>query len=227
MDLKSTKLWTWVAAFVVVAIVLWLVFGMAKPAGATYIPEIQVDECEETFDYTKEGDFDDSRVNINFQDGDEAITVTAKAGYALVWVQLNVESDNQAGFVTHSVVSGVKYNPNPGEDIEVAKVRVKKVCVTPTPTPTQEATPSATPVDPDKCPNNDLKFAGIQTEVPQGVTVDSKGNCVDITSVTPTPAPAVTNVTELPATGSSSLVYGLGLLLTGIGARFGLRKLEN
>lgn len=91
-------------------------------------PVVQVEQCGNETVYTKSGDYNDSRVYINFQDNDEAITVTAKTGYSLVSVKLDVENDGQTGLVTYPVADGVKFNPNPGDEIEKAKVVVKKVC---------------------------------------------------------------------------------------------------
>src|SRR3990167_1819901 len=100
-----------------------LVISFSSIAEATQEQLDQTDECFQEFDYTKSSDFDDSRVNIIFQDNDQAITITVKTGYELVSVQLGVEDDGHNGYWTYAVISGEKFNPDPGKDINVAKVK--------------------------------------------------------------------------------------------------------
>lgn len=215
---KSSKLWTWVAGIVIAALVVWFLFF--RPVSASTQEIVQGDECNQTFDYTKGEDFTDNRVIVDFQDNDNSITVTPKSGYQLVWVQLNVQDDNHNGFFTYTVLSGVKFNPNPGTKIDSAKVEVKKVCATPTPTPTPTptATPSATPTPfdfardaVDKCTNLD----GVQATIPQGMFLNDKTQCEDIVKTTATPTPAAPTV--LPDTGDNSLFVYLALILGLIG----------
>jgi hypothetical protein len=87
-----------------------------------------VEQCGDESEYTKDCDYTNTKVNIDFQNNDYAIRVTAKSGYELVSVKLNVDDDYQLGFFTYPLVSDVKYNPNPGYEIYEAKVTVKKVC---------------------------------------------------------------------------------------------------
>lgn len=123
-----------------VLLIFALAFSIASIARAS--TEISdSDECNQEFDYTKSSDFDDSRVNFYFQDNDQAITITAKTGYELVSVQLGVEDDGHYGYWTYAVISGEKFNPDPGKDINVAKVKVRMVCVSPSPSPS--VSPSA------------------------------------------------------------------------------------
>src|SRR3989344_2586414 len=111
-----------------------LIVAVAMPAivsasrGGDWDETPKVEACDEETTYTKEHDYDGSKVNINFQDSDEAITVTAKTGYELVSVKLDVDGDGHIGLFTYPVLDGVKFNPNPGHDIEEAEVVVKKVC---------------------------------------------------------------------------------------------------
>lgn len=86
------------------------------------------DSCGDRFTYTKSSDFNDNRVDINFSNGDETITVTAKSGYILVSVQLDVENDGHSGYWTYNLSSGVAFNPSPGGDIDSARVVVEKDC---------------------------------------------------------------------------------------------------
>jgi hypothetical protein len=89
-----------------------------------------IELCNAETTYTESGDKDYTRININFQDSDEAITLTAKTGYQIVKVELDVENDGHTGYFdyTSQVTDGVKFNPNPGDDIDHVKVTVKKVC---------------------------------------------------------------------------------------------------
>ena len=171
----------------------------AAPAFATRYETPPVEKCGAETVYTKEGDFDNSKVNINFQDSDEAITVTAKAGYAIAKVELNVDDDNHAGFFTYALISGVKFNPNPGDDIQVAKVTVAKIC---------------TPVCTDKEANN-------VGEVVEGQTVGDNTVCTYDEPVPPVATPSATPTTkpvELPNTGAEVWLWGLvAIVLVGGG----------
>jgi len=117
------------AAIVSTALVVAVVMpAIASAHGNDWVEPPQVEACGYETKYTKEHDYDGTKVNINFQDSDEAITVTAKTGYELVSVKLDVEGDGHIGLFTYPVLDGVKFNPNPGHDIEKAEVVVKKVC---------------------------------------------------------------------------------------------------
>ena len=111
-----------------------LIVAVAMPAivsasrGGDWDETPKVEACDEETTYTKEHDYDGSKVNINFQDSDEAITVTAKTGYELVSVKLDVDFDWHVGLYLYPVIDGVKFNPDPGKDIDEAEVVVKKVC---------------------------------------------------------------------------------------------------
>lgn len=211
-------------------------------AGSAFACE-KVDKCGEQFTYTKSNDYHDSRVDINYQDNDDAITVTQGSGYSLVSVQLDVQGDGIGGLVTYPVVSGVKFNPNPGGDIDSAKVIVEKVCraVCADETAANYEAPvegvsyadnktCEYPVD--LCPN----IEGVQEELPTGYHLEDE-NCVE-DEVEPTPTPTATPsatpivtatptatpvIEELAPTGVNPLVYLLGPLAIGIG--FGIRRL--
>ncbi len=95
------------------------------------------DDCNEEFQYTKSSDYSDGRVVIDFintgADGNpDSIKVEAKSGYQLVKVELDVEDDNQGGYHDYSGNFPGTFNPNPGKDVDGAKVKVKKVCQYPT-----------------------------------------------------------------------------------------------
>jgi hypothetical protein len=145
----------YISAFLIAGFVA-VMAGMVTPAFAT-----QQDNCNQEFTYTKSSDYDDNRVDINFENGDEQIDVSAKSGYAVIKVELEVSDDGQPGFVTYATGPVSNLNPNPGGDIQVAKVTVKKVCNTPTPTPsvTITATPTPTPVV-DPCNQEKLSLVG-------------------------------------------------------------------
>lgn len=136
----------------------------------------------------------------------------------------------------------LKSNGQPNNEDKQAdnwcKNHVPETTPTPTPTATPTATPSATPTtkpfnpatdQEDKCNNNDGKFAGVQTVVPEGATQLPNGTCVDNQTSTATVAAAVT---ELPATGDNSffsyLALVLGLIGTGtVASLWANKKLES
>jgi hypothetical protein len=205
---------------------LVLLTVVATPVLAT---QDEVEKCGATTTFTKEGDYDNSKVNINFQDSDESITVTVKAGYKLTKVELNVENDNQAGFVVYPVVDSVKFNPNPGDDIEVAKVTVEKTC-TPVCTDKQannigEVVEGQTVEDNTTCTydsnpycyKGELMLIPVNVEVPEGAT---KGECPTPVA---TPTPKAEPAPLLPNTGAPLFaLVGLGVLGTAFG--FSLRE---
>ena len=117
------------AAIVSTALVVAVVMpAIASAHGNDWVEPPQVEACGYETKYTKEHDYDGTKVNINFQDSDEAITVTAKTGYELVSVKLDVDFDWHVGLYLYPVIDGVKFNPDPGKDIDEAEVVVKKVC---------------------------------------------------------------------------------------------------
>ncbi len=101
-------------------------------AGSISTPRVlatnQPDECNSVTTYEKTDDFNDSRVSINFENSDEQIDVSAGAGYEITEIWLDVENDNQSGYVKYATGPVNNFNPNPGGDIDKAKVKVKKVC---------------------------------------------------------------------------------------------------
>lgn len=176
-----------------------------------------VDPCNSEYTSTKTNDYDDARVNINFQDGDESITVTPKAGYSIVSVQLDVEDDGHGGFYTYPVVANVKFNPNPGEDIDSAKVVVKKVCT-------------------EVC--NDTAATNYQALVP-GQTVANNTLCQypvpvvttptveNTTPTTPAQAPQVQAPSKAVNAGGGSRVVTVAALISSIAAfSYGVVRLK-
>src|SRR4030042_6386866 len=93
------------------------------------------DGCNELFTYEKTSDFDDSRVHINFESNDKQIDVSAQSGYSITKVWLDVDNDSHSGYFQYSSGALNNFNPNPGDDINKAKVEVKKVCASPSPSP--------------------------------------------------------------------------------------------
>ena len=159
-----------------------LFMGIVSLISHNTVSATQVDECGEKFNYTKNSDFDDNRVDINFSNGDETISVSAKAGYKINKVELDVEDDNHGGYYTYATGPLSNFNPNPGDDIDSAKVEVEKVCATPSPSPSPS--PSPTPVPTDVCDN----LEGNQEVVPEGY-YESDGNCYEEKQEDPTPTP--------------------------------------
>lgn len=90
-------------------------------------------------EYTKNEDFDDSRVIIDFEsdksykyDYHRTITITGKNGWEVTEVSLDVEDDGHADYYVYSNGPLNNYNPS-GKEIRSAKVTVEKPCATPTP----------------------------------------------------------------------------------------------
>jgi hypothetical protein len=104
------------------------------PQTASAVANPPIDSCDQIFEYTKTGDFDDSRVNINFEKNpgnlsfSNQIDVSAKNGYVITKVELDVEDDNHQGLWTYATNAVNNFNPNPGDKINSAKITVKKVC---------------------------------------------------------------------------------------------------
>src|SRR3989344_906461 len=86
------------------------------------------DDCGEEFVYTKSSDFSDSRVSINFELSDNQIDVSAQSGYEITKVELEVSDDGHSGFYQYATGPVNNFNPNPGTEIQVAKVTMKRVC---------------------------------------------------------------------------------------------------
>lgn len=194
---KSSKIWTWVIAIIVVLVIVGLFTGVIHASQTNH--EDKVNICHLT--NSESNPWVAQQVNAN---------------------ELQSHLDNGDFLYKGKTKDDGKPDNKDKQADQWCENHQPEVTPTPTPTPTPTVTPTATPsatVEVDKCPNNDLKFAGIQTEVPQGATVDPRtGNCVDIVSVTPTPAAAtVAAVTELPATGDNSLLTYLALALGLIG----------
>ncbi len=189
---------------------LSLLITTAVPVLATQ--EVEIEKCGATFNYTKSSDYNDSRININYQDGDEAVTVTT--GYKIVKVEADVDDDGQANYVDYSsqVQNGVKWNPNPGNDINSLKVTIEKVC---------------TSVCPDETASN--------YEAPvEGTSVGDLQLC-SYPEPEPEPEPEATpsatpkgETPVLPQTGNSDWLvlfgYGIGIVVIGFGLKYLLRK---
>jgi hypothetical protein len=133
-------------------LVMWFLIGVIIFLAISYLiwgpktkAEAVVDSCNQEFVYTKTSDYDDSRVNINFENSDYQIDVYAKSGYQVTKVELDVDNDGYGGYHTYATGPVSNLNPNPGNDICCARVTVKKVCPTPTPTSTPTPTPTEEP----------------------------------------------------------------------------------
>ena len=105
------------------------------------------DGCGEIVTYEKTSDFDNSRVHIDFHDSDHQIDVTAISGYKIIKVELRVEEDGHDGFYEYANGPMNNFDPNPGDDIDEARVEVEKVCASPSPSasPEPETSPSPSP----------------------------------------------------------------------------------
>lgn len=194
---------------------LSLLLTAVVPAFATVQEEPKIDQCGEKFTYTKSSDYSDNRVSIDFvntqsQGNPDTITVSAQVanGYKLVKVELDVENDGQSGYFDRTSNFPGTYNPNPGEDIESAKVTVEKECS-------------------GVC--NDKEATNFE-ELKEGSTVADNTLCVYPTPEEPVATPSATpeKGLELPATGTDFwtgvLVFGLGLIAGGLILKYLVRK---
>ena len=78
--------------------------------------------------YEKSSDFSDDKVIIDFKDSDEKISVTAKTGYKITKVWLDVDSDGHSNYYQYATGPLTDFNPNPGDDINYVKVEVENIC---------------------------------------------------------------------------------------------------
>lgn len=166
-------------------------------------------ECGEEVVLTKSNDYNGEAV-IDFQNTDsignpDTVSISAGAGYALVKVELNINFDNQGGYVDHTASFPGTFNPDPGWTIEVAKVTVEKICV-------------------EVC--NDETASNFEETKPG----ESTANNELCTYPEPEPTPATPSATPetpktLPNTGNETLFLVLGSLVVLGGAWLGIRRL--
>jgi len=129
-----------IGLFVAILVVGVLSFGKAQA----------VDICNQVFTYEKTGDYTDTRVDIDFESSNQRIDVGAGAGYQVTEVSLDVDNDGFSGYHVYATGELNNFNPNPGNEINKVKVKVKKVCPSPSPSvepsPTVEPSPSVEPI---------------------------------------------------------------------------------
>lgn len=150
---------TYGKSFSTLMIAILIATQFATLTGPSVAQAIQGDSCGEVFVYTKTNDFSDTRITINFEDqgnqDNRKIDVSAKTGYVITKVELDVDNDGHNGYFTYATGPVNNYNPNPGDEINSAKITTKKSC-------------------PDVCAN----IAGDQYSVPEGM-VQQGNNCVN------------------------------------------------
>jgi LPXTG-site transpeptidase (sortase) family protein len=136
------------------------------------------DQCQEnTFTYEKSSDFSDSKIEIDFKDSNKKVEVSAKSGYQITEVWLEIKDKEHDYFHKYGTSAGT-YSSEHKDKIAKVKVVVKKVCPAPTasPTPTPKptiipeptATPSATPT-----PGNQSGTSDSGTSTPSAPTCNS------------------------------------------------------
>lgn len=174
----------------------------ASPVLATQ-EEPKIDECGSQVEYTRNSDFSDNRVVIDFintasNGNPDSIAVSAQVanGYALVSVLLDIENDNLGGYQDHTASFPGTFNPNPGEDVDSVKVTVVKVCG-------------------EICADN---TASNYEEPVEGQTTANNELCVYPQPEPPVATPSATPnpPAELPKTGIESGLGGQLLLSLGI-----------
>lgn len=164
-------------------LVLSLFIGLAF--FTTNVDATNVDDCNEVFTYTKSSDFSDSRVNINFESNDYQIDVSGVGVYQVTEVALDVSDDGHSGFFVYSTSAVNNFNPS-GDEINEARVKVKKVCATATPTASPSATPEVTPSpEPSVTPTPEVTPQPSVTPSPEvrvetPLTDAGVGECTDV-----------------------------------------------
>jgi hypothetical protein len=160
-----------------------MILGIAAlvlPKIANAVVTEPVVKCGDVFNYTKSQDFTDSKVVIDFSSNDKSISVSAKSGYAITKVELDIQNDGHNGYVQVSTGPLTNFDPNPGDKIDSAKVEVTKVCT-------------------GVC--NDPKASNYK-ELIEGQTVANNELCV-FPVATPAASIATPAATVLPNTGSN------------------------
>ena len=135
------------AAFVIYLIQTALFSAqLSKPAQAS-------DVCGTEYTYEKTGDFSDSKVNIDFRDSDYKISVSAKSGFEIVTVWLDVSGDGDSGYSQSFNHSLNNYDPF-GNQINKVKVKVESLCASPSASPSSSSCQSPSPsVSPSTSPS--------------------------------------------------------------------------
>ncbi|MFZ2975522.1 MAG: HYR domain-containing protein [Candidatus Moraniibacteriota bacterium] len=87
----------------------------------------------DNFIYTKDSDFSDDKVDINFSNGNTRISVLAGSGYEVTKVELDVNGDGYGGYHTYATGPVNNYNP-PGGNIDNARITIQRVCNVPSDT---------------------------------------------------------------------------------------------
>lgn len=77
-----------------------------------------------TYDFRRDGN--NGRVDVDFEDNDNRIDVTGVNGWTVIKVELDVEDDGHSGFWQYGTGNLNNFNPNPGRDIDEARVTVTK-----------------------------------------------------------------------------------------------------
>ena len=186
-------------------------------AFATFSPTPE--PCGNVTSYTKNSNFSNEKVNINFESSDEQIDVSAGSGYEIKDIWLEVDGVNVQGYDLHFTSALNNYNPNPGGDIDEVKVDVRKVCASPSPSPSVSPSPIPsddpkpsddpvpTPTTGDVCTNLD----GFQSSVPDGYLVNPESTeCRAFQYGGPPPPPAAESTGQVlgASTLGSAGVFG-------------------
>lgn len=167
------------------------------------------DNCNDIFTYEKTSDFSDSRVSINFESNDYQIDVSGVGSYQVIEVSLDVSNDGFSGYHVYATGPVSNFNPNPGDAINTAKVKVKKVCATPTLTPTVTPRPTNVPTQaPTAIPTSVPTSVptAIPTAVPTAIPSVSPVPTIVEQDVNPSvsPEPTVTSTPTVTPTDTPS-----------------------
>ena len=169
------------------------------------------DSCNQSFNYTKSGDYEDTRLKIDIRDysGDNnrQVIVTPKSGYELTFIGVDYtgNDDNDATPAVGDGFSAVTYNAPDNKDIDHVTVTVKKYCATATPTatPTATATATATPTATATATATATPTATPTVDPCGGVSCNTGGS--GSPEPTATPEASVTpEATATPTTGGES-----------------------
>jgi hypothetical protein len=129
-------------AFSSIALFVLSIFSLSFVKTFSYANNIPNDACNAEFSYTKDNDFDDSRIDIDITDfdgdDDRRVIIDPQTNYKLISIGIDYSgSDNNE--VSPSVGDGfttITYTAPNNESIDHVTVVVKKICASPTATAT-------------------------------------------------------------------------------------------
>lgn len=147
-----------------------------------------------TYTYYFERDSNNGKVEVDFKSNSKIISVKSTNGWIVTKVELDVKDDNHTGFWKYSDGELSDFNPNPGGEIEEARVTVSKTCFTQSPTVKPTVKPTIRPTEPP-CPTDSPIATPTPIVTPSATPTDDpcEGNCSPTPSSEPSSTPKVTD----------------------------------